>query len=88
MFIYPATGVYNDALESGVLPKDFSWFKDYPEIKQNSNVPIYFNPEIEELLSKAPGLIRQMKIKFLLLYDPKALFRKLGDRIGRLVNQL
>lgn len=85
MFIYPATGVFNDAVESGVLPRDFNWYKDYPEIKQNSNVPIYFNPEIEELLSKAPGLVRQNEIKYLLLNDPKALFRKLRNRASRLV---
>lgn len=83
MFIYPATGVFNDAVESGVLPRGFNWFKDYPEIKQNSNVPIYFNPEIEELLSKAPRLVRQFEIKHLLLHDPKALFRKLRNRISR-----
>lgn len=71
LFIYPGTGIYRDAIESGVLPKDFSWFEHRPEIKQNYNVPIYFNMEVKTLFSEAPRLMRKFQIKFLFLHDPR-----------------
>ncbi len=70
LFIYPGTGIYRDAIESGVLPKDFSWFERYPEIRQNYNVPIYYNAEIESLFNQVPKLIRKYQIQFLLLHHP------------------
>lgn len=80
MFIYPGTGVFYDAIESGVLPPDFSWFKVYPEIEENYGVPVYFDSEIERLRLQ----VRIRKMGWMLIHDPKEVLLSLVKRTHEL----
>jgi anaerobic magnesium-protoporphyrin IX monomethyl ester cyclase len=80
LFIYPGTGVFYDAMNAGILPKDFSWFCEYPEIKQNIDVPIYFDIEIEKLMFLAPKLVKIFEARYLLLHNPQKLWRALKNK--------
>ena len=80
MFIYPGTGVFYDAIESGVLSPDFSWFKVYPEIEENYGVPVYFDSEIERLRRQ----VRIRKMGWMLIHEPKAVLLSLVNRTNEL----
>lgn len=86
MFIYPGTGVYYDALEKGVLPNEFSWFKEYPQIEESLNVPIFVDRESSQTLSKAKYLIKLNKLKFELFHQPSKLAYRVLRKIKRLLN--
>lgn len=77
LFIYPGTGVFSDAIKNRVLPEGFSWFKEYPRVRENVNVPIYFDPNINILLSSAPVLCKIYKAKYLLFHEHEELLEKL-----------
>jgi len=67
LFIYPGTGIYEDALKGKILPYDFNWRRRYPKVIEHLNVPMFISPGTKRLLNIAPWIYRYYRYKKLIL---------------------